>query len=269
MAIEKRVIEAAQHVAGETGVGPNVLIAVALVETRAVPFAEIDGRPEPLIRFEGHYFDRRLSEAARTRARAEGLSSPRAGRIKNPVGQSARWALFERACRIDAEAACGSVSWGLCQVMGSHGETLGYGSAEALAATARRSIAGQFDVAARFLRIGALSDRLSDGDYAGFARRYNGPGYRRNAYDKKIAAAFKRASAALEATDHAMRPLAIGAKGRAVLRLQEALRSAGSAIRIDGLFGPRTAAALSAWQAAAGLPATGVVDERTATMLRL
>ena len=269
MAIDKRVIEAARQVAGETGVGPDVLLAVSLVETRAVPFTTIEGRPEPLIRFEGHYFDRRLSQEKQAKARAEGLSHPRAGRIGNPVGQVERWAMFEKASRIDAEAACGSVSWGLCQVMGSHGEALGYGSAEVLAATARRSIAGQFEIAARFLRIGALCDRLSDGDYAGFARRYNGPGYRRNAYDTKIAAAFKRACAALEAADDGAGPLAIGAKGRAVLRLQEALRSAGSAIRVDGLFGPRTAAALSAWQAAAGLPATGVADEHTGRLLRI
>ncbi|WP_346220871.1 N-acetylmuramidase domain-containing protein [Fulvimarina sp. MAC3] len=269
MGIEKRVIEAARQTADETGVGPDVLLAVALVETRAVPFAEIKGRPEPLIRFEGHYFDRRLSDAARTLARGEGLSSPRAGRIMNPVGQAARWELFERASRIDGEAACASVSWGLCQVMGSHGEALGYQSAEALAAAARRSIAGQFEVAARFLRIGALCDRLSNGDYAGFARRYNGPGYRRNGYDTKIAAAYRRACAALEALDHKTGPLAIGARGRAVLQLQEALRSAGSAIRVDGLFGSRTAAALAAWQVAAGLAPTGVVDERTGKMLRL
>ncbi|EAU41530.1 hypothetical protein FP2506_13894 [Fulvimarina pelagi HTCC2506] len=268
MAIDRRVIEAAKQVASETGVGPDVLLAVSLVETRAVPFADVEGRAEPLIRFEGHYFDRRLSSPEQARARAEGLASPRAGRIKNPVGQAARWALFERACRIDAEAACGSVSWGLCQVMGSHGKALGYASAEALSEAARRSIDGQLDIAARFLSLGRLADRLADGDYAGFARRYNGPGYRRNAYDTKIATALKRARAALETTDP-IGPLAIGARGRVVLRLQDALRSAGSAIRVDGLFGSRTAAALAAWQAAAGLPATGVADERTSTMLRL
>ena len=54
----------------------------------------VDGRDEPLIRFEGHYFDKRLSDADRARARADGIASPVAGEVANPASQEARWRLL-------------------------------------------------------------------------------------------------------------------------------------------------------------------------------
>ncbi|MDY8108568.1 N-acetylmuramidase domain-containing protein [Fulvimarina sp. 2208YS6-2-32] len=266
MAIDRRTIEAVRTVGGETGMAPEVLLAVALVETRAVPLVRIGRREEPLIRFEGHYFDRQLPERLRPQARAEGLSHPRAGRIASPAAQPDRWALFQRAVRIDAEAACASVSWGLCQVMGAHAAALGFRTAEALASTARSSILGQVTIGARFLALGRLADRLMDGDFPGFARRYNGPGYRRNRYDEKIAAALERARSALHASG-AGDILQVGARGPAVLHLQTALRNAGASIAVDGIFGPRTRTALETFQRAAGMAATGFAGAETRSRL--
>ncbi|MCK5932861.1 MAG: DUF3380 domain-containing protein [Fulvimarina manganoxydans] len=266
MAIDRRVLEAARDVGGREGVAPAALVAVALVETRGVPFVEVKGANEPLIRFEGHYFDRLLPDALRAKARAAGLSHPRAGRIANPPGQSGRWALYEAARALDAEAAAASVSWGLCQVMGLHGKTLGFGSAVELAEAARASIPGQMSIGARFLAHGHLGARLMEGDVKGFARRYNGPAYGKNHYDEKIAAALKRAKNALaQAGDY----LSIGDEGDAVLRLQMALRNVGSPIVLDGIFGPRTHEALTVWQTAAGLAPSGIADEATRLRLRL
>jgi hypothetical protein len=89
-------------VSRETGIEAAALLAVVEVESGGRAFAEVDGRREPLIRFEGHYFDRRLAGTVRTRARAEGLASPVAGAVANPASQSARWKLLARACAIDA-----------------------------------------------------------------------------------------------------------------------------------------------------------------------
>ena len=266
MAIDGRVLDAARDVGEREGVAPAALLAVALVETRGVPFVEVKGAKQPLIRFEGHYFDRLLPEALRSRAREAGLAHPRAGRIANPPGQGARWALYEAARAFDAEAAAASVSWGLCQVMGLHGPALGFGSAAELAEVARASIDGQMSIGARFLAHGHLGARLMEGDVKGFARRYNGPAYAKNRYDEKIAAALKRAKSALaQAGDD----LSIGAEGDAVLRLQMALRNVGSPIVVDGIFGPRTHEALTVWQTAAGLSPSGIADEATRQRLRL
>lgn len=187
------VLAAARRMADETGVSARVLLAVAIVETAGVPHARFDDRREPLIRFEGHYFDRLLQPKARTVARAAGLSAAKAGGVPNPASQAARWRLLDRASAIDPAAAFASTSWGLGQVMGSHWKALGYRDPQALAAEVRGSVEGQFRVMAAFLRIGELHKRLERGDIAGFSRLYNGPAFAKNRYDQKIAKAYAEA----------------------------------------------------------------------------
>lgn len=199
MTISSEVIEAATAVGRSAGIAPATLLAIAVVETDARAFAPVGDRREPLIRFEGHYFDRLLPPASRGAAREAGLAHPRAGRVRNPAGQAARWALLSRAVRLDAAAAYASTSWGLGQVMGAHWRALGYPDPLALAAAARRSAEGQFEVLARFLRLGGLHRLLERGDHRGFARRYNGPAFARNRYDTKIAAALDRTRTLLRA----------------------------------------------------------------------
>jgi lysozyme family protein/peptidoglycan hydrolase-like protein with peptidoglycan-binding domain len=63
--------------------------------------------------------------------------------------------------------------------------------------------------------------------------------------------------------------LASGARGERVRQLQTALAQQGFQVgEIDGDFGPNTAAAVSAFQSAHGLPATGVADEATQQALQ-
>jgi peptidoglycan hydrolase-like protein with peptidoglycan-binding domain len=61
-----------------------------------------------------------------------------------------------------------------------------------------------------------------------------------------------------------------GAVGPAVEALQRALRDAGfSPGEIDGEFGPNTRNAIAVFQLSRGLPATGVADERTLSLLNI
>ncbi len=57
--------------------------------------------------------------------------------------------------------------------------------------------------------------------------------------------------------------MTIGARGENVKILQRALIAAGITVRggADGVFGAMTAAALTGYQQAKGLPATGVLDD--------
>ncbi len=59
-------------------------------------------------------------------------------------------------------------------------------------------------------------------------------------------------------------PLRIGSRGTAVLKVQQLLKVSATAY-----YGPLTTAAVKRWQAARHLPATGVVDARTWTAMRL
>ncbi|MGB3391144.1 MAG: N-acetylmuramidase domain-containing protein, partial [Pseudaminobacter sp.] len=74
MTFSTETIDEITSAARTLGVEPAGLLAIAEVESGGKAFAMVAGRREPLIRFEGHYFDRRLSAQKRQQARAQGLA---------------------------------------------------------------------------------------------------------------------------------------------------------------------------------------------------
>lgn len=241
------------------------VLAVIEVESAGQIYAVVAGRKEPLIRFEGHYFDRRLTGAARSRARALGLGHPDAGAVKNPASQSARWQLLNRALEIDAAAAFESTSWGLGQVMGAHWEWLGYDSVAHLVNTARVGVSGQMDLMGRYIEKAGLIGALQRRDWTAFARGYNGPGFARHGYHTKLAEAYRRragtgAGSIKPASDSMLR---MGSRGARVRDLQTLLVRAGQSLTVDGDFGPATASAVRAFQLATGLTIDGVAGPQT------
>ncbi len=267
------VVREITQAAAELGLEPALLLAVAEVESAGKAFATVKGRREPLIRFEGHYFDRRLSGDARAVARQKGLASPIAGAIVNPVSQAARWQMLEAAAAIDAKAAFESVSWGLGQVMGSHWAWLGYASVDTLVADARSGVAGQARLMMKYIEKAGLAEALRRRDWASFASGYNGPGYRKNAYDAKIAAAYRRYAGEADTgtagdADSGPPLLRQGSRGEAVSELQRKLAALGYDIQADGIFGPLTEAAVLAFQASHGLDADGIAGPGTSAALQ-
>ena len=178
--------------ASKKGLEPAAVLAIAEVESAGKASERIDNRLEPLIRFEGHYFDRRLSGIKREQARIAQLAHPKAGAIKNPASQAERWKMLRRAAAIDHRAAHESVSWGLGQVMGAHWKWLGYASVDALVAQARSGVAGQIDLMLSYCEKAGLYSAIQSRDWTAFARAYNGPAYAKSGYDKKIALAYAR-----------------------------------------------------------------------------
>lgn len=256
--------EAVAAVADENGLEPAGLLAVIQVECGGRLTANIGGREEPLIRFEGHYFHRLLPAIKRNRAIVAGLASARAGAVKNPRSQARRWALVGRASDIDRPAALSSTSWGVGQVMGAHWRWLGYASIDALVAETRADIEGQVRLMARYIVKAKLGQRLSDRDWAGFARAYNGPGYRRNRYDLKLAQAHASITGAREKPQrNAMALLSLGSVGPAVEDLQRNLRLLGFPLIADADFGPATQAALRAFQRSMRLVTDGIAGPKT------
>lgn len=259
---DQSTLRAISSIAARYQVSPAALQAVAEIESAGKVFALVDGRNEPMIRFEGHYFDRRLTGAARDRARAEGLANPKAGAVKNPASQAARWRLLARALLIDAKAAYESVSWGLGQVMGAHWAWLGFKSVSEFVNTARSGAAGQVELMARFIENAGLVDELRRLDFNAFARGYNGPGYAANGYHTKMAAAYKRLSGAAPVSA-ATGMLRMGSEGAAVRSLQALLTRAGHVVKVDGDYGPTTRDAVKDFQRAQGITADGVAGPET------
>lgn len=239
---------------------PAALFAVVEIESGGRIHARVGGHDEPLIRFEAHYFDRRLSGELRRRARAEGLSDPVAGKIANPAGQVARWNILRRAAAIDRQAAHESVSWGVGQVMGAHWKWLGYADVGALVAEARSGLRGQLSLMLRFIEKSGLAPVLGRHDWEAFARIYNGPGYARHGYHRRLAAAWRRHAGKAGVSTHVLRE---GDRGVDVERLQMALAEAGYDIAPDGIFGPHTTGAVTRFQAGSGLVADGIAGPRT------
>jgi hypothetical protein len=264
------VIEAIGAAAADIGIEPAALLAVAEVESGGVAYALVNGRREPLIRFEGHYFDRLLAPARRAVARSLGLASPVAGGVRNPASQGRRWRLVRRAAAIDRDAAYQSVSWGLGQVMGEHWRPLGYPDVDALVAEARSGAGGQARLMARYVAHAGLAAALCGHDWTAFARGYNGPLYARSGYDRKIAAAYRRYGAddpRPPVPSASIRPLRRGDSGEAVRDLQMALAALDHGTTADGVFGAATERAVKAFQRASGLAADGIAGPATRAAL--
>ena len=233
-------------------------------ESNGIVLNDVDDEKCPTVRFEGHYFDARLTGAARDKARAAGLAASKAGKIKNPKSQADRWhKLIAPAAAIDADAAYESVSWGVGQVMGAHWKKLGFASVGELVKAAMSGLAGQVDLMMRYLKAFELLDELRRGDALGLARGYNGPANAR-AYATDLqerANTYGADSASLTAVSGMLRQ---GMRGAAVRDLQALLTRAGSyTARIDGDFGPTTKAAVRTFQRRSGLTDDGVAGPET------
>ncbi len=271
---DQETIAAITRAAEDARLEPAALLAVTDVESAGKAFADVEGRREPIIRFEGHYFDRRLTGRNQAEARAAGLASTRAGGVANPRSQAGRWALLERACAFDRRAAYESVSWGLGQVMGAHWLWLGYPSVDALVAEARSGVEGQAALMIRYIDRSGLRSALERQDWAAFARGYNGPGYRKYGYDAKIAAAYERHRNATGAKGKELperqhgTALRRGDHGAAISELQTLLSAAGHRCAVDGIFGKATEAALREFQLKSGCAPDGLAGPQTLSELR-
>lgn len=225
--------------------------AVAQVESRRDPFAPC-GRPTVL--FERHKF--RRYTAGRFDDSHPGLSGPRGG-----YGRHAeQWDRLTAAIALDREAALKSASWGAFQIMGFNHAACGFDEVEDFAAAMAESADRHLDAFVGFVIANGLDRPLRALDWARFARGYNGPAFRDNDYDAKIArayAAFATADAPAQtptpraAADAALRIRSVADMQRALAYLS---LDPGP---VDNRMGPKTAAAIRRLQRFALLEETG------------
>ncbi|RWO09603.1 MAG: N-acetylmuramidase family protein [Mesorhizobium sp.] len=159
------------------GVGEDEIHAFLDVETSGHGF-DAQGRPVTL--FEPHVFYRNLAGAARAKAVAAGLAYAKWGEKPYPRDSYPR---LKAACAIDETAALRSASWGLGQVLGENFRAAGFLTVQAML---------QLAAAVNFIAANRLDGKLRKHDWAGFARGYNGASYGKNAYDIRLAAAFRK-----------------------------------------------------------------------------
>jgi hypothetical protein len=170
------------------GVDEACLRAVAAVESSGSGFLP---KPSdlPKILFEGHHFHRLTK--GRFDASSPGLSYPRWDRSKYK-GLLGEWERLDAACLLDRHSALQSASWGAFQIMGFNYALCGFNDIEEFVAAHKAGAEEQMAAFAHFISRPVFLDALRSNDWKKFARAYNGPGYAKNSYDRKLAAAFAR-----------------------------------------------------------------------------
>ncbi len=251
--------------AAKLGTTLEVVEAVTAVESSGRGF--IPDTDWPVILFEGHKFhdftDGRYSDDAPT------ISYPRWTKkhYRGGRGEYDRLTSALALCGDDPSPALRSCSWGMFQIMGFNHEATGFDDVtefvNAMATGERQQLMAFCEFV---LANSKMTKALRDHEWAVFAHHYNGSEYRQNRYDIKLASAF--AAARLAASD----PGAVLANEQRdrMAQLQVALNAAVSAgLAPDGWIGPKTRAAIEAFQKEMDLPVTGDPDAATLEALQL
>lgn len=179
------------------GVPVASIKAINAVESQGHGFLP-DGRPKIL--FERHIMYRQLGvhgiDPEPIAAKYPAIVNQKRGGYVGDAGEYQRLAI---ASQIHSPAARESCSWGQFQIMGYHWQPLGYESIDAFEKSMCQSEAAHLDAFIRFIESEpALLKALKAKKWADFARLYNGPAYKENLYDIKLARAFERFSPELE-----------------------------------------------------------------------
>jgi hypothetical protein len=159
--------------------------AVATVEAAGAGFQ--DGKPKILP--ERHRFSKI------TRGRFDGshphLSYPKWGTRPYPKTQEERYALLLQMIRLDIQAGFAACSYGKFQILGENHEACGYPNPQSFAFAQAFDEETQLKCFEKFIETNGLLVFLREGIWTKFAARYNGPAYRQNRYDVKLAQAVR------------------------------------------------------------------------------
>jgi hypothetical protein len=184
-----------EKAAAELDVQLAAIKAINAIETKGCGFLD-DGRP--IILYERHIAFRRLGESGLDFPQALALADRYPNLISQKrggyTGGPAEWSRLASARQALSEwpdiphEAC---SWGQFQIMGFHWETLGYSSCAEFVCQMCTTEAAQLDAFVRFIKADpTLHKALKSLKWAEVAKIYNGPAYKDNFYDIKLARAF-------------------------------------------------------------------------------
>lgn len=178
-----------QDAADALGVSPAKIWAIRDVEAQANSF--IDGRPTIL--FEPHRFSKATDHVYDDKFPS--ISSRVWNRKLYPSTQRGRWEQLLTAVTLNVDAGFASASYGGFQILGERYADCGYNSPFDFAYAQSRNERNQILAFVKFIEWSGLKNALQRGDWAAFAKGYNGTAYKQNKYDEKLARAFAKRSA--------------------------------------------------------------------------
>jgi len=175
-----------------------VVKAVNEVESNGKGFL-IDGRPKIL--FEGHIFwnqleKRNINPRIYVNANTQDILFENYTK-KYYVGGTAEYTRLEKAINLSqdkkiADAANCAASWGLFQIMGFNAVPIGYDSIDEYVEKMDENEGEHLKAFGLFLEKNNLIGLLRNKNWASFALKYNGPAYKTNKYDEKLARAYAK-----------------------------------------------------------------------------
>jgi len=183
--------------AADSGLAVSRLHAIRKVEAPRGPF---DRHNRLTALHEFHIFWRKLPQSQRAEARRRGLAHPSWGGFKYG-SYNDQYERIIRASALDEPAEYLSFSSGSFQMMGFNFKVCGFSSAKEMVEAYKKGEFEQTQGALNFIKSSQkMYSALKYGKWKEFARAYNGPGYAKNRYDVKLAAA-DRMARQLNSTD--------------------------------------------------------------------
>lgn len=191
---DKLTNEMIKDLANRLGIEPALLKAVQLVEAAGRDGFLADGRPQIL--FEGHIMYREFHKKFPDRdlaylcKRFSMVFYPKWDKSKY-FGGLGEYKRLELAKEIDEECALKATSWGMFQIIGFNYNLCGCKDVFDFVHKMSESHEKQLELMYYFMNNSGCLKELKEKDWAGFAKRYNGPGYAQNAYDQKLRNAYE------------------------------------------------------------------------------
>lgn len=191
---DKLTNEMIKDLANRLGIEPALLKAVQLVEAAGRDGFLADGRPQIL--FEGHIMYREFHKKFPDRdldylcKRFSTVFYPKWDKSKY-FGGLGEYKRLKLAKEIDEECALKATSWGMFQIMGFNHNLCGCKDVFDFVHKMSESHEKQLELMYYFMNNSGCLKELKEKDWAGFAKKYNGPGYAQNAYDQKLRNAYE------------------------------------------------------------------------------
>lgn len=174
------------NAAKELGCEVAAIKAVSEVESRGSGFLSSG---EPKILFERHRFYK-YTNGKYIQSHPDICNKVAGGYGK----ESEQHSKLQRASALNRDAALMSCSWGRFQVMGDNWQKLGYKSLQEFINKMYESEAGHLDAFVRYIKNFGLLTYIRNKQWDKFALLYNGPEYKKNNYDVKMANSYRQHS---------------------------------------------------------------------------
>lgn len=236
-----------QYAMDTLGIDAPTLWAMVFVETHGCGYFPTR---RPQILFERHLF----SKATNGQYDTCDVSNPVPGGYG--LGGDNQYSRLAQAYALSSDAALGSASWGLGQILGQHAPHIGYNSVSDMVTAMATSEDEQLKAVVGFIQWQNLTGALQQQNWAAYARAYNGPDYAKNQYDTRLSGAYQNFQ------DQSKQPNLTVRSAQMLLYLLGY-----DPHGVDGSLGAHTLTALHNFQAAQQQTLTPNIDDGVVTSL--